>query len=269
MLQNERYFTNIVKCVGEISEIKFDFIKKQDNIYVNGVISLNINNNFIKIWYNDSKYYENVLNKRYYDLIEFLGVGYDILSAIDKHEYTLNKSLIECTMSGKINVFKNDTLVNSISLPNNQTKKMFCIGHLTEYGISTKYLSDVVGNDYIDAKLQGVVLSATKSFAKILVIKDKYCLQTFNMKLYNEKLFDKIKSIEVGSLLDLNILYSKGYKIKGNVVDSTDYRGYVLTDINETGFVYDKKYIQSLLREEKIKQEAKKNKKSLTNQTNK
>lgn len=261
MLPNGRYCTNIVKCVGAISEIKFDFIKKQDNIYVNGVISLNINNNFIKVWYNDSKYYGNVLNQRYYDLIEFLGVDYNILSAIDKHEYTLNKSLIGCTMSGKINVFKNDTLLNSISLPNNQVKKIFCIGHLTEYGICTKYLSDVASNDYIDVKLQGIILSANKISAKILVIKDEYCLQMFNMKLHNEKLFDQIKSIQIGSLLDLNILYSKGYKIKGNVIDSTDYRGYVLLGINETGFVYDKKYIQSLLREEKIKQEAIENKK--------
>lgn len=261
MLPNERYCTNIVKCVGAISEIKFDFIKKQDNIYVNGVVSLNINNNFIKVWYNDSKYYGSVLNKRYYDLIEFLGVDYNVLSSIDKGEYTLNKLPIGCKISGKINVFNKDTLVNSIQLPNNQDKKIFCIGNLTEYGISTKYLSDVTGNDYIDVKLQGIVLSATKLSAKIMVIKDEYCLQMFNMKLQNEKLFDQIKSIQIGSLLDLNILYSTGYKIKGNVVDSTDYRGYVLLGINETGFVYDKKYIQSLLREEKIKQEAKANKK--------
>lgn len=262
MYTNERYCANIIKGVGTLSEMKVDFVKTENNISISCSISLLVDNNCLKLKYFDNKFYGKSLNKQYYHFLEFIGLTYDEISAIDTNSYKLDDTVIDSLMGGSINIYSGKTLINSIQMRPAPTtaQKIAFVGNIWEKYTVAKYLQrcDNV-SDFINVDFQGVFISVDEKsmVTKVLSIKDDCNIQLLDIHLKNSTLFDKIKSVKIGALVNLDLQYSVGYKISNDIISPASVFGYVLNDFIATEFVYDKKYIEEILAEYNIKQKVK------------
>jgi hypothetical protein len=241
---------NIIKCVGILSEIKLDYIHTKDNIICKGYFVLRIDNKYIKFnVFTNKKSIEN-----YYDLIEIMGVQYDFFKQVDNDNYTLDEQLIKVGLSGRINLYQDKILTNSISLkPTKRPTSLFVVGKLTEYGCQSTYVQRTNVNNYIEFELQGIPHKLQDNLLTLVLVSnsnDNYA-KVIELKYYGDKIYDD-------TICNLKLKYNKPYDIQDNVISNVHKFEFIVDDIIPTENKVDDKIIQQAIIEYNILKNAKK-----------
>lgn len=238
--------TNIVKCIGAISEINVEFIKKDNgDVNIRGSIVLSINDDYIKFNIFTSK----KMNERYYNIIETLGIPYSFISNIDKDEYKINVNPITVGMVGSAKIIENDTIVKKVDFnQSNNPTKLFIISNLSQYGNQSTYVSRVEGkkSDAINVLLQGILYKMDKDYIHFVLTSKNSDIKIIKLS-YDKDIVNKVKSIKQFSLYDLSLKWDKGFDIQDNIVVGSRIVGYKLIDISPTDDICDKDKIKTLV----------------------
>ena len=240
---------NTVKCIGTISEILIEFIPKQDNIILKGSIVLHVNDSYIRFNFFTNK----KMASEYYDMIELFGIPYEYIQSIDNDSYTLFEDLIQCELSGKVKVGTNE-----YNLSNRKADKLFVIANINEYGNNITYAKRSNNKCGLCVKLQGVIYKAnTKNHTLTIINSTKDGDVKFINIRYDNKIFDRLLKIKVGTVCDMNVVWDNGYELNENIVSNTIGASYKLIDIKETDIIYDKQTIKDIIQLYEIEQEIK------------
>ena len=240
---------NTVKCIGAISEFNLEFYPKEDNIIVRGQMVVESNGSYIRF----NVFTTKKMKEQYYKLLEIVGIPHSFISSIDEDEYILFEEPIIVGMCGSVKIMNDKTIIKKVDfIQSNRPTKMFIISKLNEYGNQITYLSRSKNDDYIQASVQGIPYKIEDNFITFISTDKSINVNMIKCR-YDKGLYDKIKSIPLGSICYLNLEWDNGYEINGNVVSGCVQSGFKLTDIKSTGFIQDVNTVKSLIKIYNIK----------------
>ena len=240
---------NIVKCIGTISEFNLEFHPREDNIIVRGQMVIESNGSYIRF----NVFTTKKMKEQYYKLLEIVGIPHSFISSIDKDEYVLFETPITVGMCGSVKIMNDKTVVKKVDfIQSNRPTKMFIISKLNEYGNQITYLSRSKNEDYIQANVQGIPYKIDDDYITFISTDKSINVNMIKCR-YDKSIYDKIKSIELGSICYLKLEWDNGYEINDNIVSGCTQSGFKLTDIKSTEYVQDVNTVRNLIKIYNIK----------------
>jgi len=234
---------NIIKGIGNISELNIDFSKSEKYVLIKGSIIINIRNTPLYA----NVYITNKDKQKYYDFIKFLGVPYKYIQNIDETPFVHQRQLINSGI-GTISVAHKEIIkINNI----NNNKVLFYGKLLNNHSMALNNIEHYSINDadeYIDITLTGIKIDNNH----IMCIFSNNYYQMIEILLPN--------NLQTNDMYDLEVGFKSGFETNDSIVKGNKQSCFIIKGYKKNNCNHSSDIISKFKNDWDIRQELKKTK---------